>query len=145
MKRIIYFLLFTIMAGTGCKKDSSDPPQAVLTGTSWVLVYKQDKNTNAVTFFPDTEPNKISITFNSSSNVISFKGICNTGDGTYLFSSKSGDLTISNLISTKIACNNVEWESYTVQNLNNAYRYMIDENTLMIYSNGNYNLFFIKA
>jgi len=145
MKRIIYFLLFAILAGTGCNKDSSSNPQATLTGTSWILVYIQDVNTNTVTFFPETESRKISVAFNGYSNVVSFDGICNTGEGMYLFSSKSGDLTISNLGSTKIACINVEWESYTIQNLNAAYRYMIDGDTLMIYSLGKYNLFFTKA
>jgi heat shock protein HslJ len=144
MKKVFFLLMIAAITVTGCQKDSSQDRQETLTGTSWVLAYIEDNGTSEVTFYPETEPRKISVAFNGYSNVISFTGMCNIGEGTYLFSSRSGEVTISNLVSTKIACDNVEWEAYTIQSLNNAYRYMIDENVLMIYSRGKYNLLFVR-
>jgi heat shock protein HslJ len=144
MKKIFFLFLIAFLAGPACKKDSHTVRQETLTGTSWVLAYIEDVNTNNVTFYPETEPRKISITFHGYSNIISFTGICNTGEGSYLFSSQSGDLSVANLGSTKVACNNVEWEAYTIQSLNTAYRYMIDDDVLMVYSHGKYNLLFVR-
>jgi heat shock protein HslJ len=144
MKKIFLLFLIAFIAGTGCKKDSYPVRQETLTGTSWMLAYIQETATNEVTFYPETEPRKISVTFHGFSNVISFKGICNTGEGTYLFSSQSGEVAVNDLASTKVACENAEWETYTIQSLNNAYRYMIDGDNLLIYSNGRYNLFFVR-
>jgi heat shock protein HslJ len=144
MKKIFLLLLVVIIAGTGCNKDSHPVRQETLSGTSWVLAYIQERATDDVTFYPETEPRKIIVTFHGSSNVISFNGICNTGEGTYLFSSRSGEVTVNDLASTKIACDNVEWEAYTIQSLNNAIRYMIEDNTLMIFSNGKYDLLFVR-
>ena len=144
MKKIFILLVVAVIAGTGCNKDSYPVRQESLTGTSWVLAYIQERATNDVTFYPETEQRKISVTFHGSSNVISFKGICNTGEGAYLFSSRSGEVTVNDLASTKIACDNVEWEAYTIQSLNNAIRYMIEDDTLMIFSNGKYDLLFVR-
>jgi len=144
MKKIFLLLLVVFMAATSCKKDSHTTRQETLTGTTWALAYIEERATNDVTFYPESEPRKISITFHSYSNIISFTGICNTGEGTYLFSSQSGELSVANFGSTKIACNNVVWESYTIQGLNTAYRYMIDDDALLIYSNGNYDLMFVR-
>ncbi len=124
---------------SGCKKES--PKQPSLLNTHWVLSYIQDTKSSAVTNYPADQPNKITIDFTNSSNVISFTGICNTGTGKYSFSS-SGTLEISDLATTKIACTDVEWEGYTVQNLQEAYSYSINSNSLAIYSNGAYNLYF---
>lgn len=144
MKKIFLLLIIAVIFVTACKKDNHPIKQETLTGTSWVLAYIQETAVNDVTFYPETEVRKISITFHGSSNAISFTGICNVGEGTYMFSSRSGELTIYNLGSTKVACNNAEWETYTIQSLNNAYRYMIDEDNLLIYSNSKYDLFFVR-
>lgn len=144
MKKIFLLLLVAIIAGNGCKKESYPVRQETLTDTSWVLAYIQERANNDVTFYPETEPRKISVTFHGSSNVISFKGICNTGEGTYLFSSRSGEVDINDMGSTKVACENVEWEAYTIQSLNNAIRYTIDNDTLLIFSNGKYDLLFLR-
>jgi len=144
MKQIFLLLMVAVIAGAGCNKDSHPVRQETLTGTSWVLAYIEDTGTDEVTFYPETAPRKISITFHGYSNIISLTGICNTGEGSYLFSSQSGEVTISDLGSTKVACEYVEWEVYTIQSLINAYRYMIDDDVLLIYSHGRYNLLFVR-
>jgi heat shock protein HslJ len=136
--------MVAFIAGAGCNKDSHPVRQETLSGTSWVLAYIEDTGTDEVTFYPETAPRKISVTFHGYSNIISLTGICNTGEGSYLFSSQSGEVSISDLGSTKVACEYVEWEAFTIQSLNNAYRYMIDDDVLLIYSHGKYNLLFVR-
>jgi hypothetical protein len=75
-------------------------------------------------------------------NIVSFSGICNGGEGTYSYSSINGTIKITNLGTTLIDCKYAEWEGYTIQNLYTAFRYKINGNSLEIYSNGAYNLYF---
>jgi len=140
MKKIFFFCFVLGVIVAGCKKES--PKQPTLLNTHWVLSYIQDTKSNAVTNYPATQSNKIIIDF-TSSNIISFTGICNTGAGKYSFSA-SGTLEITDLGTTKIACPDVEWEGYTVRSLQEAYSYSINGNSLVIHSNGDYNLYFIE-
>ena len=140
MKKIAIFSFILILVGTGCKKTAD----ADLLKVKWVLSYIQDTKTNAITNYPSDAARKISIVFTDSLNVISFSGICNGGAGTYSYSSSTGAIKITNLGTTLIACKDVEWESYTTQSLNNAFRYKINGSSLEIYSNGAYNLFFTQ-
>jgi heat shock protein HslJ len=144
MRQIFLLLMVAVIALAGCNKDSHPVRQETLSGTNWVLAYIEDTGTDEVTFYPETAPRKISVTFHGYSNIISLTGICNTGEGSYLFSSQSGEVSISDLGSTKVACEYVEWEAFTIQSLNNAYRYMIDDDVLLIYSHGKYNLLFVR-
>ena len=141
MKKIFFFCFVLGVTVSGCKKES--PKQPSLLNTNWTLSYIQDTKSNAVTNYPAAQSNKIIIDFTDSSNIVSFKGICNTGTGKYSFS-PSGNLKITDLATTKIACPDVEWEGYTVQSLQEAYSYSINGNSLVIYSNGAYNLYFLS-
>jgi heat shock protein HslJ len=141
MKRIISYFLIIAFILSGCKKDNSRQPS--LLNTNWILSFIQNTKTNVTTNFPADESNKIVIDFTNSLDIVSFSGICNSGEGKYSFSA-SGTLEITDLGSTKIACKYVEWEGYTIQSLQEAYSYSINGNNMMIYSNGDYNLYFIK-
>jgi heat shock protein HslJ len=131
-----------VLVGFGCKKDTLK--NADLLNTKWILSYIQDTKTHAITHYPSDAAKKISILFHDSSNVISFDGICNGGAGKYSYSIQTGELKITDLVSTQIFCKYVDWESYTGQNLSSALNYKIDGNDLVIYSNGAYNLYFTK-
>jgi heat shock protein HslJ len=142
MKKIFIYCLVLVFIVAGCKKESSKQP--TLLNTQWVLSYIQDTKSNVINNYPADESKKIVIDFTDLSNVISFNGICNTGSGKYSFSTSTGTVEITDMATTKIACKYVEWESYTVQSMQEAYSYRIDGNTLVIYSKGDNNLYFIE-
>ncbi len=130
------------LVGFGCKKENLK--DADLLKTKWILSSIQDTKTNAVTNYPSDASRKISIVFTDSLNVLSFYGICNGGWGIYLYSLGTGAIKVTNLATTQIGCQFVEWEGYTIQNLYTAFRYKTNGSSLEIYSNGTYNLYFTK-
>ena len=142
MNKILIFCYMVILVGIGCKKENLK--DADLLNTKWTLFYIQDTKTHTVTHYPSDARNNISIVFTDSSDIISFSGICNGGAGTYTYSSITGEIKITNLVTTEIYCKYYEWETYTGQNLYDATSYKIDGNDLAIYSNGEYNLYFTK-
>lgn len=131
-----------VLVGFGCKKDTLK--DADLLNTKWILSYIQDTKTHAITHYPSDATKRISIVFNDTLDVISFWGICNGGAGTFTYSSVTGEIKVTDLGTTLICCKYVEWETYTVQNLNYASNYKIDGNDLVIHTNGAYNLYFTK-
>ena len=137
---ICCFVLFLI--GTGCHKESSRNDQLLLLKTKWILSYIQDTRTNAVINYPNDAAKVISIVFSDSSNVVFFKGVCNSGQGIFSISSINDSIKITLLGTTKIACKYVEWEAYTTSNLYNAFKFKINEGYLEVYSKGAYNLYF---
>jgi heat shock protein HslJ len=141
MKKIFVFSFIVILFGIGCEKVAVQ--DAALLKTTWMLSYIQDTKTNAITNYPSDAPSRISIVFTDSLNIISFSGVCNSGAGTYSYSSSTGAIKIT-VGTTFIYCKDVEWESYTTQSLNNAFSYKIYGNNLIIYSNGSYNLYFTQ-
>jgi len=142
MKKIAIFSFILILVGTGCKK--ANEKDADLLNTKWTLSYIQDTKINAITHYPSDAKNKISIVFSDSSNDIGFSGVCNGGAGTYTYSSITGEIKVTDLMTTLIGCKYDEWETYTVQNLYTAIRYKINGSSLEIYSNGAYNLYFTE-
>jgi heat shock protein HslJ len=130
------------MSCYACKKDNLKDDD--LLNTKWILSYIQDTKTNAITHFPSDATKSISIVFNNSSDVLSFSGLCNNGSGTYTYSSITGVIKVTDLATTLIGCKYVEWETYTVQNLYYASSYKITGNNLVIYSDGAYDLYFMK-
>jgi META domain. len=142
MKKIFLLCFISVLIISGCKKESQKQPP--LLNTKWELSYVQDPKTKSVIYYPAVETIKIVVSFTDSVNVVSYTGICNTGQGTYSYSEASGTLEVQNISSTKVACKFIEWESYTTQSLSEAYGYEINGNSLTIYSNWEYNLFFTK-
>ena len=142
MKKILIFSFVIILVGFGCEK--SNEKDADLLKINWTLSYIQDTKTNKITNYPSDASRKISIVFTDSLSVISFNGICNGGEGTYSYSSSTGAIKISGIVTTKIYCKYAEWEGYAGQNLYDAFRYKIYGNNLVIYSKGAYNLYFTE-
>lgn len=134
--------LILILVAPGCSKKSSQ--DADLLNSTWVLSYIQSTSTNAIMTYPSDEAKKISIVFTSSDNKVSFSGICNSGSGTFSFLQNAGGISVQNIVTTKVGCQYVEWEAFTTQNLDNATSFRIDGNNLVIYSGGDYNLYFTK-
>jgi len=141
MKKII-FISIIIISCFGCKKDSLNDTD--LLKTTWILSRIQDTKTQAITNYPSDAGKTISIEFTNSSSIIFFRGVCNVGSGTYTYSSITDKIKVTDLITTEIYCKYYEWETYTVQNLYNASSYKIGGNDLVIYSNGEYNLYFTE-
>jgi hypothetical protein len=141
LKRII-FLLLIFISSFGCKKENHT--DADLLKAKWILSHIQNAKTNVITQYPSDAAKTISIEFSNTSDIISFWGICNGGPGTYTYSSVTGEIKVTDLITTLIGCKYVEWETYTVQSLYYASSYKINGNDLVIYSNGEYNLYFTK-
>ena len=109
MKKIAIFSFILILVGTGCKK--ANEKDADLLNTKWTLSYIQDTKTNAITHYPSDAKNKISIVFSDSSNDIGFSGVCNGGAGTYTYSSITGEIKVTDLMTTLIGCKYDEWET----------------------------------
>lgn len=140
MGKYILIFLFTVFIALSCKKDKEEEISP-LKG-NWVLTDIQSTQTNALTNFPIDINDKIVIEFSSPSDTILFRGICNNGAGTYLYNPSIGELKVKDLIVTKVLCTNIEWETFSVLNLNKAYKCDINGDTLKIYSLGDYNLIF---
>ena len=140
MNKILIYCFIITLVGFGCEKENLK--DADLVNNIWELNSIQATQTNAMTEYPGDASEKISIVFSDTSNVIGFNGVCNVGAGTYSLTNISGEIEISDLITTLIGCKYVEWETYTVQNLHNAFSYKINGNNLIIHSHGDYNLYF---
>lgn len=139
---VLLMAALLIMA-SGCKKDKEKRDQD-LTKIKWSLEYLQNTGTKVRSYFPSAEPQKISIIFTDSLSTLLFSGICNNGSGTYTYSSATGELSIHDLKLTLILCNNVVWENYTAQNLLNARRYEIRNDSLTIFSSAGSDLHFSR-
>ncbi len=141
LKRIL-FLLLIVVSSFGCKNETLKDDD--LLTSKWVLNYIQDTKTNIITQYPSDAAKTISIEFSNTSNIIFFRGICNVGSGIYTYSSITDEIKVTDLITTEIYCKYYEWETYTVQNLYYASSYKITGNAIVIYSTGEYNLYFTK-
>ncbi len=142
MKNIAIFCFILILAGFSCKK--ANEKDAGLLKVKWVLSYIKNTKTNAITNYPGEASRKISIVFSDTTNNIEFSGVCNEGRGTYSYSFNTGAIKITDLFTTQIGCQFGEWETYTLQSLSSSLNYKIDGNDLVIYTSGEYNLYFTK-
>ena len=148
MKTILIFCFIIAVVGFGCEKSTFQNAPSSLMNTTWVLSYIQDTKTNAIINYPSGATKRISIVFTSSLlytnsvDEVLFNGICNGGKGGCTCSTIDGSILVTGIETTLIACKFVEWEGYTVQNLDASYGYKIDGVNLIIYSKGSYNLYF---
>lgn len=141
-RRMLFLVILAVLISSGCKKDKGQTGD--LLKKTWTLSQIQSTGSGAIIDYPTAAGKDISIVFTDSSNVISFSGICNNGTGTYSYSSKTGAIHVVDLRTTLIACSYVAWENYTVQNLLKSFSYKIEGNSLIIFSKGDYNLYFTK-
>ncbi|HFD04943.1 MAG TPA: META domain-containing protein [Firmicutes bacterium] len=140
MYKVLIFCFISTFVGFGCEKENLT--DADLTNNIWELISIQDTQTKVMTEFPSDAPENVSIFFSDTSNIVGFNGICNGGAGTYTLTDNSGGIEISDVFGTLVGCKYGEWETYTIQNLLDAYSYEINGNDLKIYSHGDYNLYF---
>lgn len=142
MRKLIIILMVPLIFVFSCKKNKDKEEVSLLEG-NWVLTDIQNTETNSITNFPLGITEKIEIEFTGPDTIL-FRGICNNGDGIYSHQAATGELIIKDLVVTKVYCTNIEWEGFSVQNLNKAYKYEITGDSLKIYSTGDYNLFFVR-
>ncbi len=148
MKRTLTILfLSSIFILSACKKDDADVILDKLTSNQWELSYLYTTDGNEKIIFPKEIDSKILIQFSDNTDSLIFTGICNTGRGTYNFTSSIESfyfIKISDIWSTRMNCNNIEWEYYVTENLPQAYEFNLKNKKLEIYTQGKYNLFFKK-
>ena len=125
----------------GCSK-TSDPPDPLLNG-KWTLYSVLNVKANQIFIYPDSIPNKETITFNDSTSQLTYSGACNYGFGKFnAFNSKIN--FPSGISSSKLFCKYFTWDDYLYNNLISASEYAINGNQLIIKSNDHYNLTFVK-
>jgi heat shock protein HslJ len=134
----LYFLtaVFLFLACNKDSRDESNPDLSTLAAKLWTLKYIQGHGSNSITYYPDI-PENITIEFNNK--LLIFKGICNTGSGSFVI--ENDKLIISDLGTTKVYCSNIEWEVITQNSLRNAYKIELSGSKLFIYST-EFNLVF---
>ncbi|MCU0363898.1 MAG: META domain-containing protein [Bacteroidales bacterium] len=142
MKRILVLLYMILACAWSCEKGNITDTELV--DTDWVLTQIQDTKTGDFLDFPSDAQREISIFLDGDSNALYFTGICNFGSGTYEFTSSRGKIHISDIVTTLMACNHVDWEIYTARNLEDNSGYRIDGDKLEVYSNGTHNLIFTR-
>lgn len=134
-------LVVIILSVSGCKKSDESHGSGIMDVT-WRLEYLVNTQNSSRLDFPADEPNKITIVFTDSLNTMLFSGICNSGSGVYTLSVKNDELTIKDIKTTLIHCRNIIWESYAVSNLENAESFSVNGDNLVIYTSGDYDLYF---
>jgi heat shock protein HslJ len=142
MEKIYIIIFISLFCGSSCRKSIMNDSELI--GTTWTLSAVYDTKTGNELTFPADASRKITVVFTDSLNMVAFTGICNAGTGTYSVLPDQQTLNVLNLGSTKIYCKYAEWETYTIQNLNSAFRYTIKGTTLTVYSTGDFNLTFIS-
>ncbi len=147
MKNIFILNCIIILFGYGCKKDSSVNNQTTLLANKWLLSSIQDTKTNVMTDYPAEVQQTWgfeNIVFNDSLKTVDLKGLCNGGSGPFPTFSGTDSIKFHGLSMTLKYCKYEEWETYLWDNLDSAYKYKINANSLIIYSKGSYNLYFNK-
>ncbi|HEX2974768.1 MAG TPA: META domain-containing protein [Bacteroidales bacterium] len=138
------FLLTLFIVLQSCKKANESGASGII-NTSWRLEYLIRTTDKSKLDFPADEPNRITIAFSDSLNTLMFNGICNSGSGFYDIVQKNNQLTIRDIKITLIHCRNIIWESYAVENLEKAASFSVKDNVLIIYTRGEYDLYFSKT
>ena len=133
MNKAFLIVLVCILSLTSCNTPDVDenPPAASFEGQTWILQYY--RKTTAV------EGITAAITF--SEGKVSGSTGCNSFSGDYTFSGEvSGDLQITNLAVTEMACLEPEklmdQEAFFLETLNDARRFEYSPEQFMIYQSG---------
>lgn len=141
----INVLCLFILLLIGCdKKDTNTytgPPVPFLK-TKWILSSLQNTTTSVIINYPVNIPSEY-ILFGDSLNILSIKGCCNVYDFPFSIGRNDSVSITGNGISTLIACENMQWETYLVNSIGNMYQYKKNENNLIIYSKGTFNSNFV--
>lgn len=133
IKSLISLILILVF---GCNKKDPDP---TFLNTQWYLSSIQNTKAKQIINYPDSILVKESITFTDSLTMM-FHGACNGGKAKYTVQNDS--INISDLVTTQILCSYYQWEEYLGNNLDSAFRFIISNKQLEIFSKGTYNLIF---
>ncbi len=135
MKKFSIFIIATLVALVSCSKDKVSADMDKINGTfilhsfdGEAIMVPQDKQ------FP-------TLKFDDSTKQVSGFAGCNNVSGSY--STDAGELKFINLVATKKACFNDEYEAKILKALNDANDYEISED-LLILKQGNENILFLK-
>jgi len=123
MKRIVAFLLISVMAVSACSSSSGSG----LTGKAWQWQSGTDPGTPMPGVVPD--PQNYTATFNTDGS-INVKADCNNANGTYKQSGSS--LTIAFGVTTLAACPSGSLSTAFLAGLEKAASYAIANDTLTI-------------
>ena len=141
MKSSIILSSTLLLLVFACKKENFDVTKnKTINNTNWNLIGIMNQETNEEI----VPPYDINITITFLDSTIASSAVCNTGQGIYTTSKDSIKI---NCGFTKMYCQliskyPINWESVYVQNLNLSTRYKINEDELLLYSSGEYNLKF---
>lgn len=139
-KLIFPGLLFAVLLLSSCKKQ----PEEIKLTNYWQLTKIEKKDVQPPTFIEPPDTLFIRVLFGPL-GFISIESYCNTGTANYI--ERGASLEINSLSMTEIACPNnepIDWESVFVYNFGLAEYYLIEGETLIILTDGDYHLHFKK-
>ncbi len=131
MKTILFSILVLLMA-TSCKTKKGTSKSAKLENSSWQVALLEDKAP------------KSTQTFIIENTAVKGKGACN-GFGGQLELKEKNEITIKNIMGTKMACPNLNEENLYFIQLRNTTSYKLIKGELFFYNKENKQLIkFIK-
>ncbi len=135
-KHLMYLLLIIIFSNCSSSKKNvtntndsiqSKKTSSTLTNTYWKLIELNGKKIDAIT----ADKKEIHLKFISDSNRVEGFGGCNGFGGNYT-TKNDFNISITNVISTMIACPDLETENKLFKVLNTADNYYVKEDTLSL-------------
>jgi heat shock protein HslJ len=141
MKSSIILITTLILLVFSCKKENLNmTTNKTINNTDWNLIAIVNKETNE----ENAPPDDINITLTFFDSIIVSSAVCNTGQGIYTTSKDSIKIDCA---FTKMYCKlmrkyPINWESVYTQSLNLSTRFKRNEDELLLYSSGEYNLKF---
>jgi len=135
----IVFFLIILSVSISCKKESDE----VTITNLWSFVALERKTTAEFDTIPDNL--NISVLFDPLA-IVEVESYCNTGTGNY--KTRGADLQIENLSMTEKICHTnepIDWEAVFVFNFERSEYYLIEQESLIILTGGDFHLHFNKA
>jgi META domain len=146
MKSINPFLILCCMfaiTAFSCKKDDEANKQVnPLLIKAWKLTSIQNTKTNQMIEYPDSFTYEQLLIVRDSISLL-FEG-CGGNHGNAIYSVNNNAIKLSDIVITHMdACLGDQWNDYFFNNLERAFRFNVTANKLIIYSKGDYNLYFV--
>lgn len=141
MKSLIMLCTTLLLINVACKKDNIDIiTNLSIDNTKWNLI----DIINSTTYEEIIPPEDINIVITFFDSTIVSLAVCNTGQGIYTTRKDSINISCG---FTKMWCKlgskyPIIWESVYIQNLNSSMKFKINDDELLLYSSGEYNLKF---
>jgi len=148
MKSLNSFLIvcsMLVITAFSCKKnDEANKQVNPLLIKSWTLTSIQNTKTNLMINYPDSLSYQQFLNIRDSISLL-FEG-CGGNQGNANYSVNNNTIKLSDIkILHMDFCMNDQWNDYFFNNLESAYQYNVTENKLIIYSKGDYNLYFVPT